>query len=133
MKTIRVLGVGVLLSAVVMSQLSVEFLQAWINASAINSFVLAIQSIAPGLAAGTGMGQIAVVTLTLASLGVGLFAAGFLYSPLDDALASGFGSIWGSGTLSQEVALAPGSGHSLNRPKIHQGRGSVYAERSQAQ
>jgi hypothetical protein len=88
MKVIRVVGVGLLASAWIMSQLSLDFFRAWMSASAVNSFILAMKSLSPPAFDGTGMGATAVIVLALTSLGLGLLASAVLYSPLDDVLAS---------------------------------------------
>ena len=92
MKVIRVVAVGLLAAAVIMSHLSIDFFREWMASAPINSFVLALKAISPQAVAGTGMGATAVIVLALASIGMGLLASAVLYSPIDDALAAIFRS-----------------------------------------
>lgn len=87
-KAIRVIAVGLLAAAVIMSQLSIEFFRQWSSSTAVNAFVVAMKSLSPSLFDGTGMGATAVIVLTFASAGLGLLASDVLYSPMDDFLAS---------------------------------------------
>ena len=88
MKIIRVIAVGLFASAIIMSQLSIEFFRQWSTSSFVNQFILAMKSLSPTLFAGTGMGATAVIVLTFASAGLGLMLSAVVYSPLDDFLAS---------------------------------------------
>lgn len=101
MKAIRVIAVGLVGSAVVMSQLSIEFYRQWSNSTAVNAFILAMKSLSPSLFSGTGMGGTAVIILTFTSAGLGLLLSAVLYSPLDDLLA---GVLKGRGVVSSKAA-----------------------------
>ena len=102
MKPIRVIAVGLFASAAIMSHLSVDFFREWMTSAPANSFILAMKSLAPQLASGTGMGATAVIVLTFASAGLGLLLSAVLYSPIDDMLAGLFmGRIVTSATMAQ--------------------------------
>lgn len=96
MKAIRVVAVGLFASALIMSQLSVDFFREWMSSTPINSFILAMKSLSPQAFSGTGMGATAVIVLAFASAGLGLFLSAVFYSPLDDFLS---GLLRGRGAL----------------------------------
>lgn len=90
MKAIRVVAVGLFASAVIMSQISIEFFREWMTSAPVSSFILAMKALSPQMFSGTGMGATAVIVLTFASAGLGLLLSAVLYSPLDDFLAGLF-------------------------------------------
>jgi hypothetical protein len=105
-KAIRVVGVGLLVSALIMSQVSIGFFREWTESTALHAFVLALNSMAPGVVSGTGMGVTAVIVLTLASVGLGMLASAIFYSALEDML---IGLVRGSLRRADMAARGPSS------------------------
>lgn len=87
MKVIRVVAVGLFASAVIMSQLSIEFFREWMTSAPVNAFIQALGAIAPEASSRTGMGATAVIVLAFASAGLGFFLSALMYAPLDDLIA----------------------------------------------
>lgn len=84
MKTIRVVAVGLILSAALLVSFSQDFFQLWLSSVSLHSWELAISAIAPQVANTSGFQAIGAATFILLCLGIGLFVSSIFYSNIDD-------------------------------------------------
>ena len=96
MKIIRVFAVGLLTSAVFMSEFGQQFLTRWLQSEPFSAWAMALQAISPAAAANLGSGALPIIVFCLLTLGAGLFLSATLYSVLDDLVLSSVGWIVGS-------------------------------------
>lgn len=86
MKTIRVVAVGLILSAAMLVSFGQDFFQLWLSSVPFHSWELAIATIAPQVANAAGFQTIGAATFILLCLGIGLLVSSIIYSTIDDWL-----------------------------------------------
>ncbi|TXT28337.1 MAG: hypothetical protein FD131_3202 [Rhodocyclaceae bacterium] len=84
MKTIRVVAVGLILSAAMLVSFGQDFFQLWLSSVPLHSWEFAIAAIAPQVANTAGFQAIGAATFILLCLGIGLFVSSIFYSTIDD-------------------------------------------------
>lgn len=112
-KAIRVIAVGLFASAVLMIHLSIRLFQNSEERTILHTLLQAMRQVDSNLFPGVGLGWIALIALTLASMGIGLLVAVLVYSPIHDFLSGLF-----SGRLLIRVKAAHGDAVNEGSTKV---------------
>jgi hypothetical protein len=106
MKSVRVVGVGLLLGGALMCSFAAEFFRWWMNGGAVSSvFITTISTISPPAAAASGMQLVGGLAFAILCLGVGLVTSAIVYSVLDDFISAAFYALtWIAGLLGTGIA-----------------------------
>lgn len=86
MKSVRVVGVGLLLGAALMCSFGAEFFRWWMHDAASYVFITATSVLSPTTASAAGMQLVGGMAYAMLCLGVGLFVSAVVYSFLDDVV-----------------------------------------------
>ena len=84
MKSVRVVGVGLLLCAALMGSFGGEFFRWWMHDSASYVVLTAASVLSPTIASASGMQLVGGLTFAILCLGLGLLVSAVVYSTLED-------------------------------------------------
>jgi len=84
MKSVRVIGVGLVLGGALMTLSGVEFFQWWMHEAVLNTYALAVQTLFPDSPAVKSLPLITPLVFGMMCLGAGLFLSATVYSFVDD-------------------------------------------------
>jgi uncharacterized membrane protein YesL len=90
MKTIRVVAIGMMVSAFLMTEFGQVFFSYWMRSESYHAWALVIQAMAPNVAASTGIGVVAVIAFALMCVGVGLLFSATIYGWIEDTVARAY-------------------------------------------
>jgi hypothetical protein len=88
MKSVRVIGVGLVLGGALMALGGVQFFQWWMHDAVLNTYALAVQTLFPDSPAVKSLPLITPLVFGLMCLGAGLFLSATVYSFIDDIFCS---------------------------------------------
>jgi hypothetical protein len=88
MKSVRVIGVGLVLAGALMTLSGTQFFQWWMQEAVLNTYALAVQTLFPDSPAVKSLPLITPLVFGMMCLGAGLFLSATVYSFIDDLFTS---------------------------------------------
>ena len=101
-QSVRSAGVGLIVGAILMSALSVDFFQSIIQSPRFLAFTLALKTISPSVATASDIGMILPAVFAAACIGAGLLVAGIVVPLVENMLWEGLTALTGGIILATE-------------------------------